>query len=134
MILSSQFARPAFDLSTYPTDALAWVDQQGGIAPDRRLATEDTTGNVIELVFGDRARVFFDDRFDMYSVELNNDYTKILDLKPGWDAVLDKYEIDAVMWPKNSAVVQALSLKPEWQRTYTDTNAAIFVRRAPVEK
>jgi hypothetical protein len=53
---STLLAQPAFDLTTFPTTALAWADQHGVGPRSVRLATEDTTGNLIEVVYGPEAK------------------------------------------------------------------------------
>lgn len=129
VILSNQFARPAFDLSSYPTDGLVWLDQNDQIDPERRVATEDTTGNVIELVFGTRARVFFDDRFDMYPQEVADDYLAVHRLKPDWQDALDDQGIERLMWTQSSPLAVAVRDSPDWHIEYQDKVAFVACRR-----
>ena len=41
---------PVYDLRTYPVDALAWTDQAGWMTPSINVATQETVGNLLELV------------------------------------------------------------------------------------
>src|SRR5262249_37264323 len=94
-LLVSNLGQPDYDLSTYPGDASAWLDQHGAIAtPDARVATSDTTGNYLELLYGDRARAFIDDRVDMYPKDVVQDYVTLLHGQPGWRDVLDHRQVD----------------------------------------
>ena len=129
VILSNQFARPAFDLSSYPTDGLVWLDQNGQIDPERRVATEDTTGNVIELVFGTRARVFFDDRFDMYPQDVADDYLTVHRLKPDWQDALADQGIERLLWTQSSPLAVAVRDSPDWHIEYQDEASFVACRR-----
>lgn len=129
VLVSAQFARPAFDLSAYPTDALVWLDQDGQIGPDRRIATQDTTGNVIELVYGTGARVFFDDRFDMYPRVVADDYLAVHQLKPDWQDALDDHRIERLLWTQSSPLAVAVRDSPDWHIEYQDASAFVACRR-----
>jgi hypothetical protein len=133
LVASVQLGRPAYDLASYPTDGLAWLDQHGAIGVERRLATEDTTGNVIELVFGDRARVFYDDRFDMYPKAVSDDYLTIHRLKPDWQEALDAQRIERVMWEQSSPLATAIRDSEDWRLEYQDAKAFVACRRGVAE-
>jgi hypothetical protein len=72
--------------------------------------------------------VFFDDRYDMYPREMIEAYDKVLNLDDGWAKVLDEYDIDTVVWPKDGALVQAMKLLPGWDEVRHDKVAVTFQR------
>ena len=72
--------------------------------------------------------MFFDDRYDMYPKPMIEAYDKVLNLDEGWEKVLDQYDIQTVVWPKDGAVVQAMKLLPGWTETRRDKVAVTFER------
>ncbi len=121
--------QPSYDLSSYPTDALVWLEQNGLGPRTVRLATQDTVGNLIELVGDPDADVFLDDRYDMYPQELLRDYLVLHTGTPGWDAVLRKWGIDCVLWDRSDPLPQLLAESPDWIRRYQDATATVTCRR-----
>lgn len=117
------------DLRDYPVDAVAWLDQNGLLGPDTRRATSDVTGNYLELLLGDRAQVFSDDRVDMYPPEVVADELTLLHAEPGWRSVLDRWDIDVVLWQRGAAIDEFLAADPGWRLAYADQGWVIYVRR-----
>ena len=130
LIVGSNFlATPAFDLSSYPTDGLVWLDQEGGLAVDGRLATEDTVGNVLELLRGPGTRTFFDDRFDMYPKAVTDDYLALHRLDAGWEDALDDRQVERVLWTQASPLASAMRDSDDWRIEYQDATAFVACRR-----
>lgn len=124
-------SRPHYDLTTFPVDALAYADRAGLVAPDVRLLTQETVGNHLELAVGpDRVQVFLDDRVDMYPVPVIEDYLTVLRGRPGWDDVLDRWEVDAIVWPRGEPLEALLADDERWVRSYEDPTTFIACRRA----
>ncbi|MFN8039382.1 MAG: hypothetical protein U0Q07_09245 [Acidimicrobiales bacterium] len=124
---------PAFDVSTFPVEAVAWMDQRGLVAqPDVDLATQDSVGNYLELLYGARARAFFDDRVDMYPKAVVDDYLTLHTGAPGWQAVLDRRGIDAIAWSRTAPLGQLLASSPDWRVGYLDGQTVVACRRGSV--
>ena len=131
MLVARSVSAPDFELKRrYPVATLAALDSEHRLG-DRMLTTDAWAGYVI-YAYWPRQHVFFDDRYDMYPVELVDAYDKVLDLEPGWDRVLDQYRINIVVWPKNGALVQALAHLPGWTELRHDKVAAVFIRTHPL--
>ncbi len=126
---SGQLAQPAFDLTSYPTDALSWVAQHGGLGAGQRVATEDTVGNTLELLYGTQAGAFFDDRYDMYPVALSQDYLRLHDGLPGWNEVLDRHDVHTLVWTRGGTVSQLVADAPAWRIVYQDPTTFVACRR-----
>jgi hypothetical protein len=95
---------------------------------DRHLYTTDAWGGYV--IARDKQPVFFDDRYDMYPIKVNNDYGAIAGVTDDWQKTLDEYQVDVVMWPTSSPLVRALKTSPVWvQVPTTDERAVLFVRR-----
>ncbi len=103
--MTSSLAEPAWQLESFPVDAVSWLDQNGLHRADLHTATSDTVGNYLELVYGDEAHAFLDDRVDMYPKPVVQDFLVLLHGSPGWREVLERRDIDLVLWERTSAAV-----------------------------
>ena len=104
------------------------------------LKKEHLKGNMYnEYEFGDyiiygaypRYRVFIDGRADMYGTERMKEYFKVAYIRPGWDKVLEKYNIEWIIFNTDSTLSQLLLERKEWRRIYSDKVANIFLKDAP---
>jgi hypothetical protein len=120
---------PAFDLRTYPVDALAWTDQAGWLRPEIHVASQETVGNYLELVRGTQAGAYIDDRVDMYPADVVNTFLKVLRGRPGWQEALDEQGIDVVLWEANEPLGSLLAENPDWRVPYTDGQWFVACRR-----
>jgi hypothetical protein len=113
----------------YPVAATEWLEERGLRAPDVRLAHQDYVGGWLILRDGRGARVFMDDRVDMYPSDVSRDYIGLLRARTGTLATLDKWRIDAVLWERESALSTVLRASPRWRRAYADDDWLVFLRR-----
>jgi hypothetical protein len=120
---------PVYDLRTYPVDALAWTDQAGWVTPTVNVATQETVGNLLELVRGRDARAFIDDRVDMYPSKVVDGFLTVLRGRPGWQQVLDEDGIDVVVWDANEPLTSLLAAEPGWRIPYNDGRFVVACRR-----
>jgi len=120
---------PAFDLRTYPVDALAWTEQAGWATPDVRTATQETVGNALELFRGREAQAYFDDRVDMYPPERVDDFLTVLRGQPNWRDVLAEDGIDVVVWSAQEPLSSLLAADPSWRIPYADGRWIVACRR-----
>ena len=75
-------------------------------------------------------RVFADGRSDLYGDELMKEAAETLpDLRQGWRADLDRWNVETILIPPDTALAQALHLDAGWRAFYSDPQAVIFVRR-----
>lgn len=121
--------QPAYDLTGYPTDALVWAEQHGVGPRTIRLATEDTTGNLIEVLDGTSAKVFLDDRYDMYPRSVMEDYLRIHGGAAGWDKALRDQGVDCVLWGRSDPLMQLLAGSSTWSIRYQDAQSVVACRR-----
>jgi hypothetical protein len=118
-----------WDLDKYPVGAYRLLEAQG--FEGRRLFTTDAWGGYVIARAWPAQKVFFDDRYDMYPLAINRDYGTIARVAPEWSETLDRHHIEVVLWPRKSALVQALAERADWRRVHDDEVATLFVR-APV--
>jgi hypothetical protein len=119
-------AEPAVTDKAYPAAALRQMDAlglQGNLLNDYKWG-----GYVLYQAYP-RRRVFIDGRADAYDARILDDYLEISRLKPGWRALLDRYQIQIILWPAEHAVTEALKLDPAWELRYSDEVAVLFTRR-----
>jgi hypothetical protein len=109
-----------FDLGAYPIDALAYVDDAGIDLADHRMATQDIVGNLIELLYGPRGYVFYDDRFDMFPSDVSESHLTVARGGPTLRTDLARYDIELVLWDRTSATGQRLIADPDWRVLYSD--------------
>ena len=101
------------------------------------LREENVKGNMFNMdEFGDyliyaaypQYRVFIDGRLDVYGTEKFKEYIKIANLGPGWEKVLEKYNIGWIFYDANSVLSRSLYGKNGWRLIYADNVANIFVK------
>ena len=119
---------PAFGLDAYPVEALAWMHDHGATVGDRWV-TQDFVGNYRELAEGDDARVFIDDRYDLFPVSLVDDYLTLKQGRPGWDRVLRRWDASAVLWERDLPLAQLVQASPAWRVVHRDAKWLIAVPR-----
>lgn len=118
---------PHTDLVGYPTEAVAWMAGEQLLAPDVRVVSRDFAGNYLEARYGTEVRVFMDDRYDMYPIEVIRDYRVLMDAEDTWPAVLDRWEADAVLWDREADLFEVIEASPDWAVAYEDERWAVFV-------
>lgn len=118
------------DLGHYADDALAALDRVGAIGDGgaTNLANDLPTGNLMTFLGTDEP-VLYDDRFDMYPMEVSFDYLTLHYGSDGWSEVLDKYEIEFVVWGRAQPLDQLLSASEDWRLLWSDDGHRVFCRR-----
>lgn len=78
-----------------------------------------------------RSRVYIDGRSDVYGDALVREYAESIALERDPFALLDREDIDTVVFWPESSLAGALDQNSEWERAYSDEQAAIWLRREP---
>lgn len=124
---TSALVTPVHGFGGYPARALAWLDASG---TEGRVAHQVLTGNLLEVLDGPRAAVFVDDRVDMLPETVFRDFLVLRDGGSAWSAVLDRHDIEVVVWERDSALQSLLGMSPAWRTAYADADWTVAVRRA----
>ncbi len=119
-------AIPGLDFSDFPVDAMRAVEARGLLG--KRLLSTDKWGDYILYRYWPRQRVFVDDRYNLYPVQIVTDMITLLNGSGDWHAVLERYRIDVVVWPLQRPAVEALDREPGWSRVFRDGQAIVYVR------
>ena len=113
----------------------AWVSRggdhlaaDGRLGPAHRIASVDVVGCFLIWRAGPATKVFIDDRYDMYPVSVVDDATTLGDARGGEQAVLDKYDVDTVLWSANGVLPGALLSAGRWRVDYRDSTWVVLVR------
>ncbi|NPA30995.1 MAG: hypothetical protein GXO37_03245, partial [Chloroflexi bacterium] len=108
----------------YPQTALAYIRQ---VRPQARLFNDYNWGGYI-LWHWPEQRVFVDGRTDLYGDEILSQYLTVVQARPGWAAVLDRWEVDTVLLEPEMPIVTVLP-RFGWAEVYRDDHAVVLMRR-----
>jgi len=70
--------------------------------------------------------VFEDGRTDVYD-EFLPQYVQVMFVRPGWQNVLDRYNVRLALIERDSFLATMLVTQPQWRLAYRDDQAAILV-------
>lgn len=73
-------------------------------------------------------QVFIDGRADMYGEDIFTEYRKVISLDKDTESILDKYEVNWVIYPHDSALVRYLLAGDRWREIYRDEEACVLLR------
>ena len=108
----------------YPTQAIEFLRSRK--MPSRLFVYYDWGGYAIWKLYPDY-RVFVDGRADLYGDDLLHQFQEAGQLRDGWEQVLDRWGVQAVLVSPSSALAQGLLLDPRWGSEYRDSKAILFV-------
>lgn len=112
--------------ATFPVHAVEWLDTEGFGA--RAFNRYEWGGYLIHE--RPESLMFIDGRAqDVYSDELLTLYARVVSVQIDPQPVLDRYEIDHVIFPPNNALAAWLDANSTWERVYSDPVAVVWVRR-----
>jgi hypothetical protein len=71
--------------------------------------------------------VFFDGRSDLYGAEFLKQYARMVQVRPGWEKQLAKYDFTHALLPNDYSLVPALE-QIGWRVIYRDGTATLLAR------
>jgi hypothetical protein len=74
-------------------------------------------------------KVLIDGRNDFYGKQLVEEFSTVDGIKPGWDAVLEKYRVGWTILPPKHGLNALLALRTDWKQVHADNVAVIYARR-----
>ncbi|MBV8296670.1 MAG: hypothetical protein JO085_07535 [Acidimicrobiia bacterium] len=123
------YRQAPLNLKSYPVAAIDFLEQSGLRGPTHRVAQQDVVGCFFDLRFGVEARVFVDDRYDMFPLSVSNDYASLLKGDQDSLAVLDRRKVDVVLWDKSLPLVTTLRATGKWDEPYHSGDWVVLHRR-----
>ena len=125
---TSVFSRPPLRLERYPSEAATFLEQEGFFAETHRLVHMDFAGNYLEFRYGRKVPIFIDDRYDMYPLDVSEDYGELLRGGPKALQILDDRRVDVVLWFEDLPLPNLLEVSGRWEQIHT-SNDWVVLRR-----
>lgn len=96
--------------------------------PEGNLLNEYEWGDYLLYGLDRPPRVFIDGRADMYGPEIFSDYGKMAGVEAETEALLEKYRVGWVLFPKNHMLIRHLKGCKGWHPLYEDEEVEILAK------
>jgi hypothetical protein len=93
-----------------------------------RILTSDQWADYLIFRLYPQQRVFFDGRSDFFGPAIGSDYRKLLGCEKSWRELLDRYQFDLALLPREWPLNTALEHEPGWRQVYGDPVAVLYAR------
>lgn len=117
-------ARTGFSPAEFPIAASAEIEK---LPSDARLLAPDHYGGYLIYRFDGLRPVFFDGRSDFYGAAFLKDYIRLVQVRPGWQELLERYRLTHALLPLDYSLVPALR-QTGWKQRYRDEICIILER------
>jgi hypothetical protein len=97
---------------------------------DGHMYDNDEFGDYLIYAAYPQYKVFFDGRSDMYGTERLKEFQKFTVFAPGWEKIVEKYDIRWFFIGSDSLLTRYLFEKEEWKLIYSDNVANILVKNS----
>jgi hypothetical protein len=128
MLRSNQLMDARFDTARFPVQATEVISDRAGNGP---IFCIDTWGGYLIYQLYPKAKVVVDDRHDLYGSQFFKDYLKVVQIQPGWAAVLDDNHVTQILIPAKSSLAILLRQTPQWIVVHEDDTAVFFRKLDP---
>jgi hypothetical protein len=121
-----------FDSKKMPVAAVSFLQSENAEEPPATgpiFSTDAWGGYLIYVMYPDR-KVVVDDRHDLYGSGRIRQYLILTRAEPGWQSVLDEWQIRTALLPADSTLANLLREVPrDWRVAYEDKVAVVLERR-----
>ncbi|HSW51549.1 MAG TPA: hypothetical protein VLH09_15290, partial [Bryobacteraceae bacterium] len=114
-----------FPEATFP---VALIRTSASHLSGARLFTSDQWGDYLIYRNWPGQKVFIDGRSDFYGPAVGGDYLRLVEGRPGWESLLDKYDFSAALVPRQWPLAALLEGDSGWSLAQQDRLASLFVR------
>lgn len=108
----------------FPVAAVDWLAEN---PPTGRMFNEFDWGGYLLYRLWPAQKIFMDGHTHIYGDALSREYVAVQSHAPGWQAILDKYQVEWAILRADSHLVIAFS-KGGWQEVYRDGTAVVLKR------
>ena len=115
-----------FDVAVGDLDQL--VDFIEKETPQGKMFNEYTLGGYLIYALDPPQKVFIDGRADMYGEKILSDYHQITVSNSLRKQVLEQYEIDWVVYNRDSDLIKDLTNSGNWHRVYANNSYEVVIR------
>lgn len=126
--LTPQIAADA-QRASQPVDAVKYLETNHPAGP---IFNNYNWGGYLIWVARDYP-VYVDGRTDLYDDEFLTVYLNTYSAQDGWDANLDKDNINLVLIEPASPLARVLAYDDHWEKTYEDSVAVVYLRKQPLD-
>jgi hypothetical protein len=120
-----QWMDAQFSAKRFPVQATKVIAQSGIHDP---IFCPDYWGGYLIYRLYPQSKVFIDDRHDLYGDKFLRQYLQVLHVGPRWSAVLDQWQVNWVLTPRQSSLANILKESRQWKTNYEDETAIVFER------
>ncbi len=117
-----------FDRGMKPVNAVEFLKKEH---LSGNMFNNDEFGDYIIYSAYRQYKVFVDGRLDMYGPAQAKEYADVIFHRPEWEKILNKYEINWIIFNKGSIFSTFLLASDKWRLIYSDKVANIFVKNIP---
>ena len=114
-----------FDPARLPVSAVAYLEDH---PMQGHMFNDFAWGGYLLHELWPSQRVFIDGQTDFYGEALTQDYLAVANVKPAWRDVLDRYDVQWIVFRSDSALEQVLLASGGWDTVYRDPLAVILTR------
>jgi len=118
---------PEYDRRHFPVGA---VDRMGAALGSHRVLSTDQWGGYLIYRLYPSIRVFADGRSDFYGAGFVQSWVDATQAKRGWEDLLARFGIDAILLPVDLPLVNVLKQSARWRVAYDDGTAILFYSNA----
>jgi hypothetical protein len=123
---SRQLIQARFDPQKMPVAAVG--NLQRGQSTEPVFSVDAWGGYLIYRLYPER-EVVIDDRHDLYGSDRIREYLTLVQAEPGWEKVLQKWQVKIALLPARSTLANLLRELPlEWHPVYEDKVAVVFTK------
>jgi len=133
-LFGTQLVNSGWDPKDKPTRTLDYLvahEKTNELSPTRGFNFDNWGGYIKYQI---KTPVFMDDRADFYGEKHYTKYSIVSQMMPGWKDVLNEFNVQWILFPKNSRVVATLKDDPEWSLACEDDAAGLLVRKEKTDK
>ncbi len=112
-----------YDPAVFPVKAVDWLESH---PQDGNPFNYFPWGGYLLYRLWPEQRVFLDGQTDFYGEGLTREYERVLMVADGMSEILEKYAVEWVIFPVDSALAEALGMDTRWNRIYRDETTVIF--------
>ncbi len=118
----------SLDASTYPVGAADWLAAHPEVGT--RMYNQYGWGGYLAYRFypDPNRRVFIFGEAALMGDDLLNQYQDVQTLRSDWRDVLDRHQVDFIVYNRGEALANVLATQPGWKLVYEDDVAVIYVR------
>ncbi len=120
--------QPQAEAQQFPAHAVAFLNNH---PPSGPVFNHYDWGGYLIWKLYPSTPVFIDGRADLYGAKLFHDFADAYELKGSWQQVLQRWGIQTVMVPPDSALAVGLQSAPGWTVAYRDSQAVILITSQP---